>query len=154
VHERLKLNGWFALDNAPLCQREDSGAHRGSELARQGKPNELRTSIRPRFSRECKATSSWRPGWSRCGFDYTVPGATIQLKGTYTLEGGAMDFTGSAKMDAPVSKMVGGWKGVLLKPPTASSKRRAGTEVSIRIEGTREAKFTIDFDHMKVSEGR
>jgi hypothetical protein len=59
-------------------------------------------------------------------------------------------------MDAPVSKMVGGWKGVLLKPADRFLKKDgAGTEVTIRIEGTREQpKFTIDFDRMKVSEGR
>ena len=88
--------------------------------------------------------------------DYTVPGAAIQLKGSYTLEGGALDFAGTAKMDAPVSKMVGGWKGVLLKPANRLLKKDgAGTEVSIRIEGTREEpKFTVEFDRIKESVSR
>ena len=87
---------------------------------------------------------------------YTVPGAMIDLKGTYVLDGGTLDFTGTAKMQATVSQMVGGWAGALLKPADHFFKKDgAGTEVTIRIEGTREQpKFTIDFDHMKVSEGR
>jgi hypothetical protein len=47
--------------------------------------------------------------------------------------------------------MVGGWKGVLLKPADrVLRKDGAGTEVPIHIEGTRkEPKFRIDFDRMK-----
>jgi hypothetical protein len=40
---------------------------------------------------------------------YTVPGATIDLEGTYGMDGGTLVFTGKAKMQATVSEMVGGW---------------------------------------------
>jgi hypothetical protein len=85
--------------------------------------------------------------------DYTVPGAVIDLKGTYGLDGGALSFAGTAKMDATVSQMVGGWKGLLLKPADRFLKKDgAGTEVPIHIEGTREEpKFGIDFEKMKPS---
>jgi hypothetical protein len=84
---------------------------------------------------------------------YTVPGAAIQLSGTYGLEGGALNFAGAAKMEASVSKMVGGWKGLLLKPADRLMKKDgAGTEVPIQITGTREKpKFTIEFDRLKIS---
>ena len=79
--------------------------------------------------------------------EYTVPGAKIQLAGTYGLANGALKFAGTAKMEASVSKMVGGWKGMLLKPADRYFKKNgAGTEFPIHIEGTREApKFGIDF---------
>jgi hypothetical protein len=157
VHERLKLNGWFALDNARFASEKIQGRIADLSLRGQGKPNELRTIDPATILSRMQSDFQLAAGVVTLpAFDYTVPGATIQLKGTYTLEGGAMDFTGSAKMDAPVSKMVGGWKGVLLKPADRFLKKDgAGTEVTIRIEGTREKpKFTIDFDHMKVSEGR
>jgi hypothetical protein len=82
---------------------------------------------------------------------YTVPGATIQLKGTYGVEGGALNFLGNAKMDATVSQMVGGWKGLLLTPLDPYFKKNgAGTEIPIHIRGTREQpEFGIDFDRMK-----
>jgi hypothetical protein len=82
---------------------------------------------------------------------YTVPGAVIVLKGTYGVEGGALDFTGSAKLDATVSQMVGGVLGALLKPADRYFKKDgAGTEIPIRISGTREdPKFGVDFKRMK-----
>ena len=32
------------------------------------------------------------------------------------MDGGTLDFTGKAMMEATVSQMVGGWAGALLKP--------------------------------------
>ena len=65
---------------------------------------------------------------------FDVPGADILLKGTYTLSGGGLDFKGLAKMQATVSKMVGGWKGFLLKPADRFFKKDgAGTEVPIHV---------------------
>ncbi len=61
------------------------------------------------------------------------------MKGTYGVEGGALDFAGKAKLDATVSQMVGGMWGALLKPADRYFKKDgAGTEVPIRISGTRE----------------
>ena len=87
------------------------------------------------------------------GFEYTVPGATVQLAGTYGLEGSALNFSGTAKTQATVSQMVGGWKGMLLKPADRFFKKNgAGVELPIRIEGTREdPKFTLDFDRLKIT---
>jgi hypothetical protein len=85
--------------------------------------------------------------------NYDVPGAKIELKGTYAFEGGALNFDGSAKMEATVSKMVGGWKGLLLSPADRFLKKDGvGTELPIHIDGTREApRFGIDFDRPRRS---
>ena len=70
---------------------------------------------------------------------YSVPGADIHLHGTYHEQGGVLDFTGTAKMQATISKMVGGWKGLLLKPADPFFKKNgAGAEIPIYIAGTRE----------------
>jgi autotransporter translocation and assembly factor TamB len=84
---------------------------------------------------------------------YTVPGTMIQLKGTYGVEGGALDFAGTARMQATVSQMLGGWKGLLLKPADRFFKKDgAGTEVPIHVSGTREdPKFGVDFGRMKAT---
>ena len=67
----------------------------------------------------------------------TVPGAEVRLAGVYTLDGREFDFSGRARMQAPVSGIVGGWKGKLLKPlDSFFSKNGAGTEIPIRITGT------------------
>jgi hypothetical protein len=82
---------------------------------------------------------------------YTVPGAEIDLNGTYGVNGGLLNFTGTAKTQAKVSEMVGGWKGALLKPADRFfEKDGAGTEVPIHVEGTREQpKFGVDLGRMK-----
>jgi hypothetical protein len=56
-------------------------------------------------------------------------------------------------MQATVSQMVGGWAGVLLKPADRFFKKDgAGTQVPIRIQGTREQpKFGLDFGRKKNS---
>ena len=57
-----------------------------------------------------------------------------------------LNFKGTARTEATVSQMVGGWKGVLLKPADRLFKKNgAGTEVLIHIDGTQEnPKFGID----------
>ena len=54
-------------------------------------------------------------------------------------------------MQATVSKMIGGWKGLLAKPiDRYFRKDGAGTEVPIHIAGTRESpQFGVDFGRMK-----
>jgi hypothetical protein len=83
---------------------------------------------------------------------YNVPGAAIELNGTYALDG-ALNFTGVARMQATVSQMVGGWKGFLLKPADRFFKKDgAGTKVGIRIKGTRESpEFGVDLGGMKTT---
>ncbi len=70
---------------------------------------------------------------------YQVPGANIALNGTYRLDGGTINFNGKAKMQATVSKMLGGWKGALATPLDGLFKKDgAGTEVGVQIDGTRD----------------
>ena len=72
------------------------------------------------------------------------------MSGTYGLDG-AINFAGTAAMDATVSQMIGGILGALAKPADSFFKKNgAGTEVPFRVSGTREdPKFGIDFDRMK-----
>jgi hypothetical protein len=82
---------------------------------------------------------------------YSVPGAEIDLAGKYGLEGSTLNFKGTAKTDATVSQMVGGWKGMLLKPADRLFKTdRAGTDVPIHIDGTeQDPHFGVDFGRLR-----
>jgi len=157
VHERLKLDGAFALDQAQFTSPKIQSRIAELSLRGQGLPQDVKT-IDPASIRSAMHGSFQVAGGvlSLPALDYTVPGAEIQLKGTYGLEGGALSFAGSAKMQATVSKMVGGWKGFLLKPVDRYLKKDgAGTEVPIHIEGTREEpEFGIDFGGLTVSAGK
>lgn len=77
--------------------------------------------------------------------DYSVPGCEIRLKGAYALSG-ALNFDGNARLQATLSKIVGGWKGFLLKPADRFFKKDgAGTLIPIKVRGTRQApQFGID----------
>jgi hypothetical protein len=82
---------------------------------------------------------------------FDVSGATIKLAGTYSLDGAKFNFAGTADMQATVSRMVGGWRGVLLMPfDRVFQKNGAGTEVPFKIDGTRsDPHFGLDFDRLK-----
>jgi hypothetical protein len=83
---------------------------------------------------------------------FSVPGAVIQLAGTYRLRGENLDFTGELRMDAKLSQLVGGKKGVFLKAiDPFFSKRGAGTLIPIAISGNRDNP-TLEFSmfHKKI----
>ncbi|MFZ1084772.1 MAG: AsmA-like C-terminal region-containing protein [Terracidiphilus sp.] len=156
VHERLKLDGWFALEKALFTN--DKMQRRIAELSLrgQGRPEDLKTTDPASILSQMQSSFQLGGGVITLpALSYSVSGATIQLKGTYGLEDGALQFDGAAKMEASVSKMVGGWMGMLLKPADRMMKKDgAGTEVPIEIGGTREKpEFTIEFDRMKISRG-
>jgi len=157
VHERLKLDGWFSLNKALFTSEKIQGRIVELSIRGQGRPGDVKTTDPASVLSEMQSNFQLEDGVITLpALEYTVPGAKIELKGTYKLDGGALDFTGSAKLDASVSKMVGGWKGLLLSPADRYFKRDgAGTEVPIHIEGTRDApKFGIELDRMKLEEKR
>lgn len=146
IHERLSLDGRFVLDKAHFTSAKIQGRIAELSLRGQGRPGDVKTADTASFLSHMDGSFRLSRGVITLpALDYTVPGANIELKGTYVMEGGALDFDGTAKMEASVSKMVGGWKGFLLKPVDRHYKKDgAGTEVPIHINGTRkEPKFKI-----------
>jgi AsmA-like C-terminal region len=70
---------------------------------------------------------------------FAIPGANIQLDGTYALRGEKLDFKGLLRLDAKLSQLVTGKKAFLLKAVDPFfSKHGAGTEIPIAISGTRD----------------
>ena len=151
VHERLTLKGTFNLDDAQFTSTKIQDRLTQLSLRGQGRPKDVKDA-------DPNATRSTMQGDFQMAagvitlpaLTYTVPGANIQLTGTYGVEGGTLNFSGAARLDATVSQMVGGVLGVLLKPADRYFKKDgAGTEVPIRISGTREDPiFGIDFGRM------
>jgi hypothetical protein len=155
IHKRLNLDGWFALDKARFTSEKIQGRIADLSLRGQGRPGDVKTIDPASILSHMESSFQLASGVITLpALEYTVPGAKIELKGTYGLEGGALNFDGTAKMEASVSKMVGGWKGMLLKPVDRRFKKDgAGTEVPIHIEGTRkEPKFGIGVDRTKPAE--
>lgn len=154
VHQRMKLKGTFTLDDSQFTSKKVQ--ERIGELSArgQGRPRDAKNGT------DADVRSRMEGDFEMAGgvvtlpaLEYTVPGAVINLKGTYSVEGGVLDFAGTAKMQATVSEMVGGWKGLLLKPMDRFFKKDgAGTEVPIRIDGTRDdPRFGVDLGRMKTT---
>jgi len=155
LHERLKLNGSFALDRARFTSNKIQGRIAELSLRGQGRPDEVKSTDAASILSQMQGSFRMAGGAITLpALEYTVPGAQIQLAGTYGLADGSLNFAGTAKMEASVSKMVGGWKGMLLTPADRHFKKDgAGTEVPIHIGGTREApKFGIGFERIKPGE--
>jgi len=157
VHKRMSLDGSFVLDRALFGSAKIQD--RITELSTRGlgEPKEAKKVDAASVDSRMEGDFQMADGVVTLpSLTYSVPGATIQLKGTYGVEGGALDFAGTAKMEATVSQMVGGWKGLLLSPLDRYFKKDgAGTEVPIHINGTREKpEFGIDLGRIKLSESR
>lgn len=152
VHERLRLQGSFVLDQALFTSDKIQGKLLELSLRGQGRPKDVKTTD-PDSIRSAMHGNFLMGGGviTLPALEFTVPGADIQLKGTYGLEGGALDFAGTAKLQATVSQIVGGWKGLLLKPADRFFKKDGvGTSVPIHVSGTRkEPKFGIGLDKTK-----
>ncbi len=151
VHERLKLNGSFVLEDAEFTNAKFQSEVGELSLRGQGRLKDAKSGgadVRSSIGSDFKMAGGVI---TLPDLKYTVPGAEIDLKGTYSVDGGALDFKGTARTQATVSQMVGGWKGMLLKPADRIFKKNgAGTEVPIHIHGTPEdPKFGIDFAAMK-----
>ena len=152
VDERLKLNGSFTLDDAQFTSVKIQNEVGELSLRGQGRPNEAR------HGQGADVRSAMHGNFSMADavialpdLIYTVPGAEIDLAGTYGVDGGLLNFKGTAKTQATVSEMVGGWKGALLKPADRYFRKDgAGTEVPIHVDGTREnPAFGVDLGRMK-----
>jgi hypothetical protein len=78
--------------------------------------------------------------------EFTVPGAAVQVGGTFDLDTRRLDFHGALKLETKVSHTVKGWKHWLLKPlDPFLANHGVGTYLHIKVEGTAEdPQFGLD----------
>jgi hypothetical protein len=71
---------------------------------------------------------------------FTIPGARVNIAGTYGLRDESLSFDGTLRMDATISEAAGGgMKSVLLKLVDPFFKKKgAGAVLPIKVRGTRE----------------
>jgi hypothetical protein len=154
VQDRIKLSGAFSLADVRFTSA--SVQDRVSELSLRGQGNAKDARSNDSSTVRSTMTGDFRMAEGVINLpalEYTVPGAVVNLKGTYGVDSGAIAFEGVARMEATVSQMVGGWKGFLLKPVDRFFKKGGvGTQVPIHIRGTRDnPQFGIDLNRMKES---
>jgi hypothetical protein len=140
VQERIKLKGVFQLDSARFSSLSVQQRIAELSLRGQGKPGDIKkTEPNDVLSTMTSSFSMDDAAVRLPDLVYTVPGAEINLHGEYRIDGGGLDFAGTAQMEATVSQMVGGWKGLLLKPADRFFKKDgSGTKVGVMVGGTRD----------------
>ncbi len=152
VVEKLRLKGKFTLKDAEFTSQKIQSKLCYLSLRGQGNPDEAKHDENPNV--QSTMESDFTMAHAVLTFPdlkYTVPGAEIELAGTYGMRGGVLNFRGTAKTEATISQMVGGWKGELLKPADRFFKKNgAGTELPIHVAGTREdPQFGIDLGRFR-----
>lgn len=138
IRKRMTMHGSFLLEQTQFTSAKIQDRIRELSLRGQGRPGEVKSADPFDIQAQIQGDFQMAHGIIDLpNLNFTVPGADIQLKGTYALDGGALDFVGVARMQATVSKMVGGWKGFLLKPADRFFKKSgAGADIPIHIGGT------------------
>ena len=151
VWDKLQLQGQFHLSQSHFNNDKMQGRIGQLSLRGQGKPKEVKTTDPASVLSEIQGHFKLGGGNLQLpDLDYKVPGAEIAAHGTYGLREGSLAFEGDARLDASISQIVGGWKGLLLKPADRYLRKNgAGTDVPIHVNGTRkEPKFGVDFDRL------
>jgi hypothetical protein len=155
VLDKLLLDGEFHLTQARFSNASMQEKIAQLSLRGQGKPNELKSADPTGILSDMQGHFNMGNGvLALPDLSYQVPGAQILAHGKYGMKAGTLDFEGDAKLDATISHVVGGWKGFLLKPADRLLKKNgAGTDVPIRVQGTRkDPKFGVDFGRLGKSD--
>ncbi len=137
IMQKMHLDGRFDIEAGKFTSAETQKKLSGLSERAQGDPegggdSDVLSNLRGRFRLKDGVIAL-------NGLQFAVPGADIRLNGTYALQGGALDFRGTATTDAKVSEMTTGWKSFLLKAlDPFFKKQKAGAVIPIHIGGTRE----------------
>jgi hypothetical protein len=145
VVERLQLSGAFDLSSAAFSDAGVRAKLAGMSARARGAdpaaaPDTVVTDLEGRF-----ALSGGTMTFADLRF--RIPGATVQLAGSYGLRSEILNFDGTLRMQATISEAAGGGlKSVFLKAvDPLFRKKGAGAVLPIKVRGTRDdPKFGLD----------
>ncbi len=147
VKEKLDLDGKFALRDAKFLRSNiedqlDQLSRRGQGQPKNEEIDQVVANMQGVFHL-VNQTMTFR------NLTFDVPGANIDLAGTYDMDHDTVDFHGDLKLQAKVSETVTGWKHWALKPvDPLFAKHGAGTYLRIKVEGdSHQPKFGLDRGH-------
>jgi uncharacterized protein involved in outer membrane biogenesis len=136
VIRKLRLDGNFALakarfTNFDVQRRISMLSQKGKGEAALDEGESTVSELRGRFVLRDAALSF-------SGLTFAVPGAVVQLAGTYHLESELLDFAGDLLLDASLRETTSGVKAVLATIAQPLFRRNGGgTKIPIRVGGTR-----------------
>jgi len=136
VLQKIQLAGIFHVQNARFGGSADSTVAALSRRA-QGKPDDQTIQS---VASQLLGTFDLRDSVLKFSkLQFLIPGVNAQVRGSYGLASGALDFAGEVRLQAHVSQTMTGAKRVLLKPVDPLLARHgAGTYLPVNVKGTRE----------------
>jgi hypothetical protein len=145
VVRKLRLDGRFEIDNARFTDADVQKKINELSLRGRGRVDEKIAPARVASD----FSGAFRLGGGRLAVPdvvFDVPGAAVQLAGSYGLESEELNFEGWLFLDARISETMTGFKSLLLKAVDPLFGRRGGgSAVPIRISGSRQApSFGLD----------
>jgi len=149
VVDRLRLNGQFTLSGAKFTNREVQ--KRIVELSRRGRGKVDTPASTETVASDFKGQFALGDaGLALRKLMFAVPGAQVQLDGSYALRREVLAFKGNLLLDAKVSQTVSGWRSLLLKIADPLFNRNGGgSSIPIKIEGTKDdPKFGLDMSRV------
>ena len=137
VVERMRLDGRFDLSSAQFTDRAVRTKLAEMSARASGHAEDVPSRVITDLGGGFKLANGLL---ALSGLKFQIPGATVQLDGSYGLRTEALDFSGTLRMQATVSEAAGGGvKSVLLKIVDPLFKKKgAGAVIPIRVRGTRE----------------
>jgi hypothetical protein len=135
VREKLILDGRFEVMDAKFLKSNiqdqiDTLSRRGQGQPKNMAVDEVVSDMKGVFRLEDEKLTFRN-------LSFAVPGARVNLAGTYDLDADALDFLGALRLQAKVSQTMTGWKRWALKPVDPFfAKEGAGTFIRIAVTGS------------------
>ena len=148
VADRLRLKGEFSIVSARFLhlnvqEKVEKLSRRGRGHIDDDSDDDGGGSVASDFSGRFRLKDSMM---TFSNLKFAVPGASVNLDGTYALHGEEVAFRGTLALQARLSQLTRGWKAALLRPLDPIFERHgAGTLLPITIAGTgSDPKFGVD----------
>lgn len=140
--EKLRLDGSFDIATARFTKGDVQAKVNLLSEKGQGKTTDAPETVASKL----KGTFSMRRGVIHLsGVSFEVTGARIDVAGDYTLRSAALDFRGTVRLNAPLSKTTDGVKSFLLSLVEPVFRRNHRTVIPIKISGSaRDPKVGLD----------
>ncbi len=146
IIDRLKLNGRFGVGAAQFTSPEVREKLEGLSRRGQGHPGDEDAGSSVSDLRGTFALGGGVISFKQLTF--SVPGASVQLAGTYGLKSEALDFHGKLILQAKLSQTQTGIKSFMLKPFDSFFRKGDVTQLPIKVTGTRDKpSFGLDLHH-------
>ena len=144
VKEKLRLDGEFELTDGRFLRANVQDQI--DQLSRRGQGQPKNQEIEDVFANMAGSFNLENQVMNFRSLSFDVPGARVALAGDYHLDDDMVDFHGTLKLQAKLSKTMTGWKRWVLKPVDPFfAKNGAGTFLRIQVEGSsHQPKFGLD----------